>query len=230
MALNYVITTVQTPAASTNLTTLLNVKTDLALSGAVPEDDIFLRRAIVQVTQAAQDYCNRTFAQQTYQDLVRPERDRAARFIPARRGYYKTAVSPLVSVTSVIEDYLGDNQTTLVQGTDFEVDLTQNAIYRLDTNGQPRDWYSYPLQVIYVAGYTLPPATSPTPLLPATVEDAVIRMLKAKWDARNRDPTLKVREVAGVGRDEFWISNTKDGAMTPDITDLLYAYRVNTVA
>lgn len=220
---NYVITTIVTPPVSTDLTSLLNVKSDLVLSGSVPEDDIYLRRVIKQVSGAIVQYCNRPFAQATYQDLVRPQKMNRMVFIPNRSGYYMPARSPLVSVTSVTE-----NGVALVAGTDYEVDIDSNTIYRLDSDGNPRDWCGWPLIIVYVAGWTLPPVDNPT--LPADVEDAAIRMIKARWFSRDRDPVLKSEDIAGVGKEEYWISNAAEGAMTPDITDILDNYRYPALA
>jgi len=218
---NNVITTVVTPAVSTDLTTLLNLKSELKLSGSVPADDIYLRRAIKQATASAQNFCNRVFAQQTYQDLiqVRPRHYTYPNFLPNRRDSYLVSNGPLVSVTSVNE-----NGTVLVSGTDFEVDVANGILYRLDSFGNPTDWVTFPLTIVYVGGYTLPPASPST--LPPDLEDAVIRMIKSKWFARDRDPMLKEEDIAGIGREVYWIGAPGDGSMTPDVTDILDNYRI----
>jgi len=221
----YTITSVVTPFTGSNdLTCLLNVKADLSLDGWKPVDDIYLTRQIAQASQSVRNYCNREFAQQTYQDLVRPQRDARPWFLPAKTSSYMVKNLPLVSVTSVTE-----NGVLLTANVDYEVNLQSSSIYRLDSNGNPRQWDTYPLIIVYVAGFTLAPATSPT--LPADLEDAVIRMIKGKWFDRNRDMRLKSQEIAGVGKEEYWISqNPDEGNMTPDVTDILDNYRPPTVA
>ena len=218
MGQNYVITTVITPPVSTDLTSLINVKGDLVLNGATPQDDIYLKRLIKQASGAIVQFCNRQFAQATYQDLVRPQHMNRPAFIPNRKGYYIPARTPLTAVTSVTED-----GTLLVVGTDYEVDLDSNAIYRLDENGYQTDWHGKPLIIVYTAGFTLPPVDNCT--LPADVEDACLRMIKARWISRDRDPFLKSEDIAGIGREEYGMGAQGNGNITPDIEDLLENYR-----
>jgi hypothetical protein len=79
-------------------------------------------------------------------------------------------------------------------------------------------WSPLPLTVVYSAGY----ATTP-----ADVEDAVIRMVVKRYQAKGRDPSLKSENLPGVRDVTYWIATgTESGNMTPDITDILDGYRV----
>ena len=69
-----VITTVQTPASSYDLTTLESVKLDLNISDGDTTNDTFLSAKISQVSTAVQSYCNRPFVSETYQDVFYPDR------------------------------------------------------------------------------------------------------------------------------------------------------------
>lgn len=219
MPRGYRILTVTGAASSFDLTTLANLKDDLGITGAA--EDTYLARAITQASSAVADYCNRVFAQQTYQVVIRPERDARPWAFPNGHDPFLLAPPPLVSVTSVDED-----GTALVSGTDYEAALgDQPAIYRLNASGDPKDWPSVKITVVYVAGYVLPGNTGAT--LPAAIEDATIRLVKGRRLARSRDPYLRVDDVSGIGRQEFWIPNGPDaGNMPPDVAEVLDKYRI----
>jgi hypothetical protein len=80
------------------------------------------------------------------------------------------------------------------------------------------------ITVVCVAGYVLPGQLAQT--LPVDIEDAVGRMVYARWSERKRDPFVKAETVEGVGRTEFIVSNAVDGGnMSPDVSDILINYR-----
>ena len=214
-----VISTVVTAAASFNLTTRDRAKAVLGLTGNA--DDAYLNIVIPQVSASISQYCNRTFALQTYQDLIRLERSPRGMNSPLELTHW-----PLVSITSITET-VDSVDTALVPGTDYEFDDTTAFLYRLGSNGLKTDWIATKIVVIYQAGWTLPGQTGPNALIDdaADVEDIAIRMIKARRDARSRDPFLKAEETAGIGRNEYWVPPGPSGNMTPDMTDVLENYR-----
>lgn len=223
--LNYAITEVVTPAANVRLTTKEHVRDDLKITSGA--DDAYIDRLIASQSAAASQYCNRTFALQTYCDTIRPQRDSRPYFLPNGRQPMFVRRTPLVSVTSVTE-----NDVALVAGTDYEVDLQMGFIYRLDDSGNPKPWPSYKIVVTYTAGYTLPTQgkDGENCTLPPDVEDAVIRMVKARYLARDRDPFLKQESIPGVLDQTFWVDTGESGNISPDIRDLLDNYREPVVA
>ncbi|WP_188263161.1 hypothetical protein [Azospirillum tabaci] len=44
--------------------------------------------------------------------------------------------------------------------------------------------------------------------VPAVLRNAVARLARLRWATKRRDPTLKAKEVEGVGREEYWIGGT----------------------
>jgi Phage gp6-like head-tail connector protein len=113
-----------------------------------------------------------------------------------------------------------ENTNPLNEGVDFIANQAKGQLIRLDTNGYERKWPAFTLLALYQAGYT---ASS----LPADITDAVMIMVKEAWFARTRDPMLKQENVAGAYEASYWISAFMDrGAMTPEVTSLLDAYRV----
>jgi hypothetical protein len=114
-----------------------------------------------------------------------------------------------------------ENNIPLCEGVDFIAKPSLSQLIRLDpVNGYERKWPAFPIVVLYQAGFTA--ATLPTDLI-----DAVQLMVKQAWFARTRDPMLKQENVAGAYEASYWISAFVDrGAMTPEVTSLLDAYRV----
>jgi hypothetical protein len=216
-----VITTVVEAASNYDLVALADVKDDLAITGT--ELDSFLKRAITRASVAAANFCNRVFVAETVQDAVMPDRDAFPYQVPGGMKKLQLSRWPVISITSVVE-----YTTTLVSGTDYTLDAKVGQLTRLDLSSTfPVEWSSLPVTAIYVAGYVT---------VPADVQDAVTRMVKSRVDGRKRDPFLKVDEVAGVGRQEFWVAAPgtaaagKDvGDMPPDIAEMLERYRVPVV-
>ena len=225
---NAVITTVKTAAASIDLTSLLNVRADLNLPDADPTIDIYLSRIITQISGGMQSECNRTFAYQVYKDTVRPGRDTGAG-IDTSPEYIPTARIPLVSVASIIED-----GTTLVVDTDYEVDVANSRVYRLNSSGNLCKWRGNKIVIEYGSGWTLPSAlvSGPNPLLQSApeLEAACIDMVKARYIARDRDPFLKSDTVEGVGSQTFWIPDVSPGKSPDHIQDILDDYRIPVIA
>lgn len=107
----------------------------------------------------------------------------------------------------------------LIEGVDFTADRAFGQLTRLSTTGQPRRWDARPIVVQYAAGY----ATASL----ADAQEAVVQMVKDRWFARGRDPLLKQENVPGAYEANYWISALSDrGAMTPEVTSMLDAYRV----
>jgi hypothetical protein len=223
----YRIVTVTKAATAFDLTLLDTAKADLRIEGDDEARDKYLSRVIRQVTASVQQFCNRVFALQSYEEVIRPERDRRPYLLPNGSNPLGLSKKPLIAVTAVTE-----NGVALVAGTDYEVDFEAGFLYRLDGAGNPCLWPSLKIVVDYDAGYVLPATDRDVAAvtLPADLEDAAIRLVKARFLAQTRDPYLKADEVAGIGRQEFWIAQGDDGNMPPDVTDILENYRTMVIA
>lgn len=125
-----------------------------------------------------------------------------------------TAATMLVTGLQVIET-VGGTSTTLVAGTDYEVqagtqlpgDEVPGALYRLNTQGQPRTWPAGHITVVYQAGYALPrsPLQYQVPVMPGDLEGVVIDNVVGRFRARGRDPFLRAQDQPQLGRQEWWI-------------------------
>ena len=220
----YAITSVVTPPAGLDLTTLAIWKDDWGIKGNA--DDAFIRRTITRCSMATANYCNRVFGIATYQDVIRLERSEAlGRIANGEASPIALRMWPLVRVLSVTENPL-NAAADLTESTEFETDLGKGLICRLDGNGNPRTWPTVQINVVYQAGYVLPTDTNEADrTLPFDIEDAVGRMVWSRYAERQRDPFVQEESVVGVGSTRY-ITTTPDGNLSPDVTDILNNYRV----
>src|SRR5579871_51905 len=70
-----IVSTVVTAASSYDLTSLENIKDDLAIPGTDTSSDATLARFITEQSALVASYCNRVFPIETVQDVIYPDRD-----------------------------------------------------------------------------------------------------------------------------------------------------------
>lgn len=203
-------TTIVTPAATYALTTLDDVKAELSITGT--DNDALLSRYIRASSKAIEQYCNRVFALETIKDEFWPDREPYAYQLAPAISSLQLSRWPVVSVTSVTE-----NALPLVENTTFRVNAEVGALWRLDDLAYPNVWRSWPIVAIYQGGYDE---------IPEDVQDAAIRLVKARYLARGRDGFLKSEDIPGVRSVEYWVATGDDaGNMPPDVADILSNYR-----
>ncbi len=197
------IVTVTDAASSYDLTTLANAKAELGITDSA--SDVALRRYISSASVAAANYCDRVFVVETVSEQFIP---------PQCYPYYsgeilQLARFPIIAVTSVTED-----DTVLVEDTDFSVDYKTGRLVRLASDGVSISvWPIVSITVVYSAGYTT---------TPADLEDAVIRMVTQRYSAKGRDSSLRSEEIPGVRSATYWIATGAEaGNITPDVADVL---------
>lgn len=221
MGARTLLTTVVTPAtapsggARYDLTDLATVKAELDITSGAK--DAVIKALITRASAAAAQYCNRVFPVETVKDEFWAQRDPFPCLIPGKFEPLQLSRWPITSVTTVTE-----NAVALVDPTNFRTDLPNGQIIRINTNGYPRPWPSFPIAVTYASGFAT---------IPADVVDAVLSMVKKRWFSRGRDPALMSENISGVYESRWWIATGNEaGAMTPDVTDLLDNYRVPVIA
>ncbi len=202
-----VISTVTVEAGSYDLTDLATVKTELGITASTY--DTQLDRYITVASLAAGQYCNRVFVVETVQDRF------DITFARLRFGgepHLQASRWPIVTMSSLTE-----SGTALVKDTDYKVDVVTGKFIRLDTNGDPTTWGQSPVLATYSAGFAT---------IPADLEDAVIRMIRGRWFAKDRDPYTRQESIPGVRDISYWVPTGPDaGNMTPDVADILENYR-----
>lgn len=151
----------------------------------------------------------------------------------------------LTAGLNVVETIAGV-ATTLVYGTDFEIDAGSlmpgdegpARLFRLDTEGSPRRWPATKIAVVYQAGYSLPGDAATNAAagtgynLPTDIEQACLRLVTARLRAAARDPMLVSRDQPNVGNERYWVGNApgQTGQFPPEIERSLDRYRVPVVA
>ncbi len=224
-----VLTTVVTPAANLDLTTLASIKDDLAIPASDTSSDATLARYVTEQSALVARTCNRVFAIEAVQDQFFLERDLTPHMLLQRLPALQLSRWPLVAVTSVTEDGVALNP-----GADFLADPASGRLLRLDDDGTVRPWHAVTVVVAYQAGYLLPgePPLAGAQSLPADLETAVLRLVTARFKARGRDPFLKSQGEPGVGQEQYWIGALpgQTGPLPPDIAAVLDKYRVPALA
>lgn len=206
-----ILTTVVAAAASHDLTDLATIKNELQVTDSA--SDTYLSRQITAASVAAASFCNRIFQVETIKDEFWAARDFYPGILDRRPEVLQLTRWPLATVTSVLEDGVA-----LVVNTDYRTDPTIGQLIRVDAVGYPRRWPTVAIAVQYTAGFAT---------IPGDVVDAVIRMVKARVFARERDPMLRTESITGVRDVSYWVPTGEDaGSMSPDILDLLNGYRV----
>lgn len=211
------ISTVVTPAASSDLIDLATLKTLLDIADR--SQDAYLKLIIAQASASAANYCNRVFVVETVADAFYPQRD--GYFPPANRGAappVQLSRWPVQSIASVVET-INSAPTTLVANVDYLLDAVRGQLIRLNLLGNPRPWPAHNLVVTYAAGYAP---------LPADLIGAVASWIKAVRASRTRDPMLRSQNVPGVYEAAYWFGAGPGNVsgIPQDVTAILDNYSV----
>lgn len=194
---------VTTPAATTYLTTVAAVKTELGLTSN--EHDAQLAGYISQASASVKSYCNRIFARESVSETFRLEQ--------RQRGLI-LARFPVSAIDAIVE-----NDETLAE-TDYDLDTDNGALWRVRSDS-PADWPCGKIVVAYTAGYLLPGDENRD--LPEDVERAAITLAVQSFNSAGVDATMKRESVDGIGsRERFPLSAN---GMTPEADALLARYR-----
>src|ERR1043165_7073090 len=208
-----VITTVITPATDFDLTTVEYVLDDLDEDDSSSET--LIKRWITQASKAAARYCKRVFVVETVKDEFWTRRGdywtrmqtRCDSILQLSRWPIKAGTTP-----TVVEDGV-----TLTATTDFRINFDTGQLLRMDGSGNAIEWRGRVIAVTYDAGYET---------IPEDLADAVLRLVRARWFARGRDPNLRQESIPDLGERQLWVPDQSDIADMPlDVSDLLDRFR-----
>jgi len=212
------------------LTTAANVIDELQIDSSRVT---FINRLILQAGAAIERHCDRSFARATTTEVMTVRRTVRSdlRLVLPRK--------PLISVALIT--YM-DSGITVSSATYSTEDSANATLYRADGwSGQPsyfptssEFWNDrQPIEtryaVTYTAGYDQADAIpgSPASPIPADLERACIDTVKDYWFASARDPRLKLEEIVGIGRQDYWVGTRPDGsegALAASVIGLLSSY------
>jgi len=136
-----------------NLITLADYKTAEGIQST--KDDAKLELLIESVSQLVKTYCGNSILD--FYTTTKTE----TLSINWASNIVQLTESPVNTVSSVKErENLSDSYTTLVENTDYYVDLATDSIYRVNSNGTAKNWSNGPgaVKVVYKAGYATVPA------------------------------------------------------------------------
>jgi hypothetical protein len=194
------ITTVVTPAVSRDLVTLADVREQLQIKPNDTAQDVWLAKVISRASRQAEQYCNRIFAQQGYQDLF-----------GAVSGI-KGAPLILSQAPAVVSGVTVDG-TALDSTSAYIVDSDAALVY----NTADSLWQSTSsILVAYTGGFTA---------VPDDVQMAAIEMCVMEYRSRTRDPMLRESETPGLGRQTFWVGPVPGQTLPGNLGPALEPYR-----
>jgi hypothetical protein len=201
-----------TPASSSALTTLANVKQSLAIADSDTSSDAFLTSLINRASTTLANFCGwpGSFGSMTIQETFHIER-----FECAPRSHRPIILSYLpTSITSVTE-----NGNSLTQDTDYVLDgsTITRTLSSVLTHWLP----CVSIVVTYTAGYDLPDN------VPADLEGAALAMIQTAFINQGRDPSIIMEQVENVGRVQYNPAITSTGVMSvdPALSSVLVNYQ-----
>lgn len=193
------IVTIDTAAASYNLTSLATVKSELGITALT--DDTLLTSYIASESDKIANYCNRIFFSEKVTETFYLDSPYGNKFLQLTRN-------PVTTVHSVAD--ASDTLTT----DDYDIDNAYGIIYRV-CDGCRIGWGSHSAVITYTAG----PAA-----VPASVADACVQMVARRYLARGRDATIQSEEIPGVSSVRFFDSASNDG-FSEDVKALLNPHK-----
>jgi len=210
------IVTVVTPATNTDLTTLARVKRELDIDDK--KNDDILTDFVHEESAGFAGLVGRTLASETVTETFRIHSTGQWLY----QSYHTTNIRidslrlsryPVTTISSVTEDDNAPLDPTL-----YEVDANSGLLYRLDSFGNRIFWWGLKTVVSYTGGYVLPTD------VPGKIQSACITLIRNRWFARKRDPAVKVEEITGVAREEFWVGPIGDG-LPADVQEAVDLFR-----
>jgi uncharacterized phiE125 gp8 family phage protein len=197
--------TVVTPAASTRLATLAQVKAELSITG--DDSDTYLGDLLDQASAAIASHCRRVFGLEEVSETIRLLR---------HTGSLLLARAPVAAVASVTED------SNLLDAAEYELDAPAGMLFRLIGDCLAR-WCARKVVVQYTAGWSLPNDESAN--LPADIRRACVLYVTSMHEAQGRDPMVRAEQQEGVGQVSY-IATADMGCLPPQVEALLAPWRL----
>lgn len=177
--------TVTTPAASHDLITSAQAKTELGITGS--SEDTIIAGLVRQASAMITGWCNRdTFIAETLVQTERPT---------TRREWLLLERELNVAITSIVEDGV------TLAADEWERDGP--LLYRLYDDGRIC-WAAAKTVITYTAGYTV--GDDVPEILQRAALDAVVNLYRS----RGRDVTIRSEQTEGVGETQYFDGRRTD--------------------
>lgn len=162
------------------LCTLADLKTMLGITDT--SQDAYLAMALTAATSAIQSYCDQTFFQGTYTEVL------DGNAVGLNSGWLEVSERPVQSLTSVTYNPDDSTISTTYTGSNFHYDPNTGFIRWLSssTSGRAFDYGFRKLAVIYSAGYSS---------IPSDLSVACASVAAGLYPTMKRDPTLSGERI-----------------------------------
>lgn len=206
------VVTVANPASDTALTTLERVKLELGIPTGTTTSNEILQEKTEEASDDIEAALGFRLVRETAVETFWHEQYDSA---PEKLVLDRT---PVASITSVVVDGVAIDAST------WRLDPNTGELFAL-CNGYPGVWvFLQSIVVTYGGGYILPPASNRS--LPKGIEGACVDLVSSFWAAKGRDPTVRVIDVPGLMRTEFWVGAVGEaGELPPSVVAKLAPYR-----
>lgn len=196
--------TVTTSAASTDMTTVDTVATELGLTASEKTTHTaLLTQQIKEASDFIRNYTGRVFAKETVTETLRS------------RGGQRLVLSrtPIISVSEVRLD------GTVVDSTNYEIEDADSGFLFKETGWNsttlytgpfvptPSRKFKYDWAVDYVAGYIMPGESGRN--FPYDLEKSCIDIVKYKFQSRSENPNISKEEIGDAA---VWYSNKSNAS------------------
>lgn len=217
---------IQTPAASTKLTTVATAKAELNVTSTT--DDTYIGTLIDRASAVVAGFIGNALGQQTAIETFRfgwsPGMGPAAQTVAPYGTPLTVQRKPLVlqlpnvvSITSIVE-----NGTTLdPMAPDYEFEAEAALVWRMQ-DGIRSFWNVPTVVVTYVAGWVLP-NDGGTRTLPFDIEEVTLALVRSAYFARGRDPNIAMDMLDG-DRTQFWDRSVSGMVLDDALTARLSQY------
>jgi hypothetical protein len=177
---------------------LVSINDARLAAGASPSLQDWVTRASDVISR----HCNRVFRLETVSEQFRLDKMQPELLL---------ARYPNVIITSIVEGSI------TLDPADYEVDPDTGVVIRL-TNDRPCHWSRCKITVVYSAGYEefedVPPA----------LQRACLELVKAYFDADDRDPRLRSDTVEGLGTTTYYNAGDIEH-LSPEVHGLLNQFK-----
>ncbi len=209
------IVTVVAAAELTAITTLQAVKDELGIADS--SQDERLQRMIRGATDKARAELNRVLPRETVSEAFRAGPEYGGDAPPAALSLSRWPVDASADFTVTVDG-------TELASSDYELDVQSGLLWRLSC-GLRCGWRFASAVVAYTGGYAMPGSSIVT--LPADIEDGALALIRSRYAAMGRDPSLRRREIPGVISEDFWIENgDSTNALPPEVERYWSPHRV----
>ena len=212
---HYRITRVITPAESLDLITVEQAKAALGIPDTDTSKDAQLAQHITATSRAINNWCDRVFAVQSYQDQIREVYGCWGEPLVTRQYPFvidSESGLPLVAVTEA---------GVALDPAMLETDADAGRLYRLDGAGVLQGWASTLIVVAYTAGFDP---------IPADVQGAALEWVMIRYRSAGRDPYLRGETIPDLISQTFdssyGTSSSGGSAMPPTVCDWLMPYKM----